>query len=77
VNKKILLMVANRRCTHDQYGSSSYLVMTGVEMELSTLLKPIIGPHVSGKQLVNSYILIAPNQRRDESGHSASEKTNI
>ena len=39
--------------------------------------KKIIGPHFSIEQLVNSYISIAPNQRRDESGHSASEKTNI
>jgi len=39
--------------------------------------KKIIGHHFSVEQLVNSYISIAPNQRRDESGHSAGEKTNI
>jgi len=75
-DKKMLLRLPDCRCTDDRYGSRSHPCMTWVERDLSTL-KKIIGPHISVEQLVNSYISIAPNQRRDESGHSAGEKTNI
>ena len=71
-DKKMLLRLPNCRCTDLDLIPDYDLGRNGFKYP-----KKIIGPHVSVEQLVNSYISIAPNQRRDESGHSAGEKTNI